>query len=497
MRRLAALLLALVAALCVLTPSPAAADGPISSGTEIACDLTTGGVLGVIVGGEGADRICDVVGDTVEKKVKEEWKAVWDSVIGDVIRSSMDVAKWMLKILLTLALQGPSLNLEATGLFGQDASLAGMLVWLGWVIASLGLMWQLGKMAVTGQVKYAGQAMLGFLQNALITGVGVTVVAMLLKLGDAMTTGLVNVTFDSSGQAYERIVKVMIPAGIANPITTLGVVQVLFWVGLIQLVMVFLRQSAIPLQCLLLPIAGAGRVGGETTRQWAPRLITSILVVIAYKPILAIIICTGFAEFGEASTVSEWLRGVATLVLGVLAPGPLSKLFAPLGAEMGAGLSAGGAMGAAAGAGNFLGSKLGGDGPSSGGGGAEPTTAVEQARYLEQSMGSQGGQGPEGQAGSEAVAQAARTDAARVPAARSAEAGAMAGAPAAQGAGVGAAGAGVEAAGAGASTGAATGTAAAGGAAAAAGPVAIGIEVLDGVNDAVKGASSAMGGGDK
>ncbi|MFD7753268.1 hypothetical protein [Streptomyces sp. NPDC059757] len=492
MKRILALLLAAVAALCVLTPSPAVADGPIHDGVEIACELGGTGAIGSIL---GSDDLCDVVGDVVEKKVKDEWKSVWDSVIGDVIRSSQDVAKWMLKILLTLALQGPSLNLEATGLFGQDASLAGMLVWLGWVIASLGLMWQLGKMAVTGQMKYAGQAMLGFLQNALITGVGVTVVAMLLKLGDAMTTGLVNVTFDNDGEAYERIVKVMIPAGIANPITVLGVVQVLFWVGLIQLVMVFLRQSAIPLQCLLLPIAGAGRMGGDATRQWAPRLITSILVVIAYKPILAIIICTGFAEFGHSSTLSEWLRGVATLVLGVLAPGPLSKLFAPLGAEMGAGLSAGGALGAAAGAGAYLGKAVGGDGASSGGGGGggEPTTAVEHARYVEQSMGTRGGQSPDGDAGGEAVAQAARNDAgAQVPAARSAEAGATTGA---QTAGAGAAGA--EAAGVGAGSGAAAGTAAAGGAAAAAGPVAIGIQVLDGVNDAVKGASGAIGGGDK
>ncbi|WP_331758885.1 hypothetical protein OH782_42520 (plasmid) [Streptomyces sp. NBC_01544] len=493
MKRILALLLAAVAALCVLTPSPAVADGPIHDGVEIACELGGTGAIGSIL---GSDDLCDVVGDVVEKKVKDEWKSVWDSVIGDVIRSSQDVAKWMLKILLTLALQGPSLNLEATGLFGQDASLAGMLVWLGWVIASLGLMWQLGKMAVTGQMKYAGQAMLGFLQNALITGVGVTVVAMLLKLGDAMTTGLVNVTFDTDGEAYERIVKVMIPAGIANPITVLGVVQVLFWVGLIQLVMVFLRQSAIPLQCLLLPIAGAGRMGGDATRQWAPRLITSILVVIAYKPILAIIICTGFAEFGHSSTLSEWLRGVATLVLGVLAPGPLSKLFAPLGAEMGAGLSAGGALGAAAGAGAYLGKAVGGDGASSGGGGGgEPTTAVEHARYVEQSMGTRGSQSSDGDAGGEAVAQAARNDAgARVPAARSAEAGATTGAKTAE---VGAAGAGattgaqtaeVRAAGAGAGSSAAAGVA---------GPVAIGIQVLDGVNDAVKGASGAIGGGDK
>lgn len=480
MRRLLAFLLALTAALSLMQVQPAAADGPIGNGVQVLCDVATGPVGGLIgypvVGGD----LCDKVGDSVARHVNAAWKDVWDSVLGDVIKSAEDVVKWLLQRVFTVALAGPSLDLAATGLFGRDATLSGMLVWLGWVIAAVGLMWQLGKMAVTGQMKYAGQALVGWVQNALLTGIGVTMVALLLKLGDLLTTGLVNKTFDNGGLASKRIIAVMMPAGIDNPMMALGVVVVLLLVGFVQLVMVFLRQSAIPIQCLLLPIAGAGRVGGETTRQWAPRLINSIVVVIAYKPILAVIICAGFSEFGHAQTLAEWLRGLATLLLAVLAPGPLTKLFAPFSEAIGGGLSAGGALGAAASAGSYLGSRSGGDGggDSGNGGGSAPTTAVEHSKHLEQTMKSQKsqsqGQGSTGSEGGDAVPHAARNDAAaRVPIqAGSAEA----------------AGAGTDSA-----TGGGTGAAASGGTAPAAGPGALALVVLDGLNDAVQKGSSELG----
>ncbi|CAM5316392.1 Pyrophosphate--fructose 6-phosphate 1-phosphotransferase [Streptomyces badius] len=93
----------------------------------------------------------------------------------------------------------------------------------------------------------------------------------------------------------------------------------------------------------------------------------------AYKPLLAIIICTGFAEFGEAVTLAEWLRGCATLLLGILAPGPLMKIFAPFGAAVGGGMAAGGMSPALAAAADYFGGKSSG----SGGGGGEPASAVD------------------------------------------------------------------------------------------------------------------------
>ncbi|WP_328418477.1 hypothetical protein OG542_40525 (plasmid) [Streptomyces violaceus] len=506
-RRLAALLLALVAVLgvSVSAPQPArAAPGPIGGGIEASCRIITGPILGTIMpgGGQapgrpgsltGADA-CDAIGKVGEEKVKEAWKAVWDSVLGDIIHSAMDVTKWIIKKVLTFSLLGPSVDLEGTGLWGGKATLAGMLTWLGLVIAVAGVIWNLGKMAVTGQAKHAGRAMTGWVENFFLSFLGVSLFALLLVLGDALSAGLVNATFADDGQAYERIVAVMLPIAITNPITVLCVVAALLLIGFIQMVMIFLRQSAIPIICLLLPVAGGGRTGGEATRKWAPTLITTGMVIVAYKPIVAVIICTGFAEFGHSKTLVEWLRGFATLVLAVVAPGPLTKVFAPFGAAVGAGMGAGGASGALSAAAGYLGGKSKDSGGDSGGdAGSGPTDAVSHAQFVEQSMGSQsqggnGSSGEDGGAGGDAQAQAARNEAgARVPG--------QAGAEGAAGADAAAAGTSSSAAGTGTAAAGAAGTA--GTAAAGAGAVGVGIQVLDGVNDAIQGASGQVGGGEQ
>ncbi|MGA5183092.1 hypothetical protein ACPCBF_25460 [Streptomyces pseudogriseolus] len=502
MRRLAALLLALTAVvgLTVSASAPAVALPDPGDAAEIACRVGSSSIWDVIPGDIGApsDSItgsseCEKVDEAVEKAMKASWKAVWDSVVGDIIRAARDATAWSLKKTLTFSLEGPSVDLEGTGLWGGKATLAGMLAWLGLVIAVAGVMWNLGKMALTGQAKHAGRAMGGWVENLVLSFLGVGMFGLLLVAGDAMTAGLVNATFADDGAAYEQILTVLVPAAIINPIVALCMVGVLLLIGFVQMVMIFLRQAAIPIICLLLPVAGGGRTGGETTRKWAPTLITSGIVIITYKPIVAIIICTGFAEVGHPENVVAWLRGVATLFLGILAPGPLFKIFAPFGAAVGSAMGSGGASSALSAAAGYLGAKKekGGDSDSgSNDRGHAPADPVSHAQYVDQVRPGAGqnpgrpGDGAGGQNGSQggdAQAQAAR-NAPRVPGQAGAagtdgaDAAAGASSPTATGAGT--------AATAGAAGGAASATGAAGG----------GIQVLDGVNDAVQGTSGQMGG---
>ncbi|MEV6477702.1 hypothetical protein [Streptomyces sp. NPDC051657] len=500
MRKTAALLLALVAVLGILLAPPAAAEdepGGVSKVTKSVCKntairTTTGAIVkagaDLISGGD----VCDKAANKTEDVMEEWWQGVWDSVIGDILRSSLDATKWLLRTMLTLALMGPSLDLADTGLFERDASLGGMLVWLGWVIAAVGAMWQIGKAAVTGEGKYWVEFLRGYALNAMLSGIGLTIVVSLLKLGDAISAGILKVTFDDD-KGVERVIAVMVPMAVSNPVLVGGVALVLLVVGFMQLVLIFLRQSAIPIQCLLLPVAGAGLMGGKATQSWAPKLITSICMVIAYKPIVTIIVCVGFAELGNSSSVVEWMRGLATLLLAVLAPGPLAKVFSPFGAELGGGMSAGGAMGGvlgmAAGAGGKAmgdtgsgasgasGGGSGGEGSSGAGGGGSDADPVGQARYVQQSMGPQnGGGGGGGEAGGGAS----------VPSQGSAPGPAPAAADGATGA-----------AGTAADTGMSTGTTAVAGSGAVAAVPGVGmaLQVMDGVNDAVQSAASDIGDG--
>ncbi|MGC5401750.1 hypothetical protein ACPXCP_39180 [Streptomyces sp. DT20] len=459
----------------MLMVRPAAAkDGPVSKVTEYACDMSAGhGTIGTIVK-LGADAVaggdaCKVVGDKVEKATKEAWDAVWNSVIGDALRSALDVVRWLLKTTLTLSLLGPSLDLADTGLFEREATLSGMLIWLGWVIAAFGAMWQIGKAAVTGQSKYWTELLSGFVQNALLSSIGLTMVATLLRAGDVMTTGIVDLTFHDT-KGLDRIIALMVPVALENPAMAAGIILALLLVGFIQIVLTFLRQSVIPIQCMLLPVAGGGLLGGKATQGWAPKLITSICMTIAYKPMVAIIICIGFSEVGRSHSVVEWLRGLATLILAVLAPAPLVKIFSAFGAEVGGSMSAGGALGAAA----NIGAMAAGSGTSGGSSGGDTDSAdpVRQAQNVQQSMGPQGEGEAEGGKGEDALNQAAHTN----------------GESTVPGQGTGPEASLTDGVKTGVDAGLSAGKAAAPG-------IGLTLQVLDGVNDAVQSAASEMGEG--
>ncbi|UQX05423.1 hypothetical protein [Streptomyces sp. RerS4] len=338
-----------------------------------------------------------------------EWTNLKNSLLGDIIESAQDATRWMLHKVLTLSLFGPSLDLKATGLFGRDATLAGMLTWLGLLIAAAGVMWQFARAALTGQARHAGRALLGWVENLVVSACGVGLFGLLLTASDALTTGLVGATF-RGGDLFDRVLKTMVPAGVLNPILVLGLLLVILLAGLVQLVLVFLRQSAIPIICLLLPLASAGRAGGASTRKWLPNLITTGLAVVAYKPLLALLFCIGFSEFGHSQTLTEWLRGCATLILAILAPGPLMKIFAPFGAAVGDGMATGGAGGALGAAAGYFARPKGVPDAT----GAAPSTAVQHAQYVAQSMGNQAHHGDRGS--TDAPTHAARHDPARIPA---------------------------------------------------------------------------------
>ncbi|MFF2119327.1 hypothetical protein ACFVXH_18575 [Kitasatospora sp. NPDC058184] len=473
-RRIAAVLLSLAVVFgsaTAIAPPAAADDGIVGSIVDFGCEQTAVGLVGRIFDTDW----CESAGKATDKAVKEEWNSIWESAVGDWLKAAVELCRTLMAATLTIALKGPSLKLENTGLWNGNAVLAGMMAWLGLMVSVFGFMWQAGRMAVTGQAKHLLRAASGWGQNAMLSVFGVSLVALLLTAGDALTDGLVQGVFHDDTTAFDKIITTMVPNGIVNPVIVAGGAVVLILVGFVQLMLVFLRNSAIPIQCLLLPIAGAGRVGGDATQKWVTKLISSILVGIAYKPVLAVIICAGFTEFGKSDGFAAWLRGLATLMLGILAPGPLTRIFASLSEELGSGMAGSGAVGAMGAIGAMAGrgsGEIAGSG-AEGAGGSQPTTAVEHAKRVEQARSRGKAADDEQDCGSDALAQASRTGAGLVPN------------PTAPGDGAS------SAAGAGGSAGAG-GAAGAAGAATGAGPV---IQVLDGLDQAVQQGAGEIGNG--
>ncbi|MER6845809.1 hypothetical protein [Streptomyces platensis] len=374
-------------------------------------------------------KLLDKAAPEVGKKVVEGAASAFKPFADDVAKFTGD----MIKTGMTWWLMTPSVRIEDTGVLGDPKKAAGsslslhaVMLGVGTLIAVLLTMFQGMRMIMQRKGQPFVQVLQGLLVNVLVNAVGVAVIDSLLVASDQLTKTIIGIGFNDHS-APERMVAMLLPA-MADPGAVLLMALVVFLVGGAQVVLLFLRQAAIPFQALLLPIAGSGQVGAENTRQWLPRLITTILTVICYKPMAAVIISVGFIEMQHGNGIVDWLRGVVTLVLSVFALKGLMSLFAPIGMAMGGGAGGGGLAGGLMGMASSMGASAmtsggsgaegasggdGGSGGSGGGSGSSPSrggsSAQDQAAYMDKN-------GPGGGESSGAQTEAASETAASVPA---------------------------------------------------------------------------------
>ncbi|MGW1666178.1 hypothetical protein [Streptomyces microflavus] len=418
-----------------------------------------------------------------EKTVSAAAQKVTDSVLGDAAKSMAEFTGEFMRVGFGYWLMTDSVQVKDSGVLGdtkdptKSLSLHALMVGIGAGIATILAMFQGIKMIMQRKGAPLGQLLQGLIINVLVSAAGVGVIDALLIASDQLTKAILYVGFGGD-DVPERMASMLLPA-LANPMGLFIIALVVLAVGGIQLVMLFLRQAAIPIQALLIPIAGAGQLGGDSSRQWLPRLFTAMMVIITYKPMSALIIAVGFTEMANGNGIIDFLRGAVTLALSIAALKALLALFAPLGLSMGNAVAAGGGMGGALSmAGNAMASQMGGsDGGGSDGGSTSP---AQHAADMDRNGPAGGGSGESGgseEQGSSAVEQAS----ANVPKQGGATAEAAGAETAAATATEGAAATG------GAATGAAT-------AATAATPVGIALVAAEAGKNAVDKAGGAVGG---
>ncbi len=418
-------------------------------------------------------------------------KALASTVIGDAAESMAEFATEFVKVTFTWWLMTDSVQVKDSGVLGdpdqpndptKSLSLHALMVGIGAGIATILVMFQGIRMIIQRKGTPLAQIFQGLLLNVVVSAAGVGVIDALLIASDQLTKAILYVGFGGDIDVPGRMAALLLPE-IGNPMGLLTIALIALVVSGVQVVMLFLRQAAIPIQALLLPIAGAGQVGGDSSRQWLPRLFTAIMVIITYKPMAALIIAVGFTEMAYGNGIIDFIRGVVTLVLSIIALRSLLALFTPLGLSMGTAVAAGGGLGGALGmVGGALASHMGGSGgpggAGSGGGGGGGSTAASHAADMERNRPPAGNDADTSE-GSTAVKQSS----ASIPQQQGGES-----AAAAEGASAAAAGAG-QAAAAGGSTAAASGTTAAAG-----GPVTLAVVAAEAGKQAINKAGGTVGG---
>jgi type IV secretion system protein TrbL len=366
-----------------------------ASGTaDTKCKSTFGS--GNIIGG-GLCKASQIAAPAAQKEFNSQLN---DSIVKPIAEAIADFTTTVIKGGLAWWLTLPSVQVESSGVTsickgqvqnpdascsggsgsGNSLSLQGILYGAGVLIATLLTIIQGIRTAIRRKGTPLMEALQGLLVMVLVCGVGIGVIDGLLAGSDVLTDAILNTAFNGKANAPDVLVKVLLPAGplAANPMAVILMAVVVLLVGIVQCILLFLRQAAVPIQALMLPVAGAGQVGGPSTRQWLPRLMTAIMTVIVYKPLAALIIAVGFVEVTNAPDIVSWIRGVVTLVLSVIALKALIGVFAPLGVAVGGG-AGGGMLGPA------LDIAARAMGRGQGGGSSAPTSAVDHAKDMERS----------------------------------------------------------------------------------------------------------------
>jgi hypothetical protein len=344
-RQAAVAVLALVLLLAWAQPSDAAAQSPAAAWQQAAA-APPAGVEAVdnpfcsifapvcwaaeTVAGAGADLAGEVGG------------AVASTVLSPMADGLADAAQTLLEAALTWWMSVDTVQVSHSGIAG----LTDPVLWIGMLIALILLMTQAIKVILTRRGAPLLEAVVGMGKVALFTGLlsstGLLVFDQLARASDALTAWIAQTAFGNATDIGETIAAAMLVKSAEGLMLTILLCLVTFAAGLVWLVVMFLRQAAIPMQVLLLPIAAAGQVGGGLTRQWLPRLLTSMLVVIAYKPMAMLIIAVGVKGIEAGDGVAAVVRGIVTLILAVVALPMMLKLFMPLSAA--AGTSTGGGL---------------------------------------------------------------------------------------------------------------------------------------------------------
>ncbi|MBF6137757.1 hypothetical protein IU501_32830 [Nocardia otitidiscaviarum] len=291
-------------------------------------------------------------------------KAV-DSAFGKAAESIGRFAGDLLVESMTWWIGTDSISLSYAGVMAGKAPVQKVVFF----IMMAGILTGAMVMMVTRRTEPGAQILLGGVKYIVISSMALIVLSGAIHAGDDFAHQMIDTDANQFGQ---RVQAMLGTATIGNPggVLILGLLGAIL--GFIQWVMGFIRQAGIIVLYNMILFAAAGQL---TTwgRQWFPRIASTCVALVLYKPMAAFIYSLGFQLIGQEQSLTTLVTGLMVVALAVIALPAMLKFFDFMGMHVSGGSGAlglavgglaGGALGAAAvmGGGSGSGSSSGGDG---------------------------------------------------------------------------------------------------------------------------------------
>ncbi|GGG01362.1 hypothetical protein GCM10007304_14200 [Rhodococcoides trifolii] len=244
---------------------------------------------------------------------------------GDILTSSM-----------TWWISTDSINIEPAGLLSQARPIQVVITF----ILMAGVLCTSLLLAITRRGAPLVEMLSGAVKYMVISSLALLVLSQALSAGDAAANALVS---DGAKNFGPDVSKMLGITAINNP-AMLALIALIVWVlSLIQWVFGFIRQGGIIVLAAMISIAAAGQLF-PWGRQWFPRIASSLIALVLYKPMAAMIYTLGFTLVGNETTgnqVQSVIVGTMVLCIAVIALPAMMKFFSWVGGSAVAGGSSG------------------------------------------------------------------------------------------------------------------------------------------------------------
>jgi type IV secretion system protein TrbL len=437
-------------------------------------------IVGSIPGATDACKVVTDPGGAVHAAVGAALGSATNSVFGQFAEQVGQSAGDMLRTSMVWWVKSDSLNIDAAAIADVNKPLQGVFM----LIMMVGVLTSALMMALSRRGQPAVELLMGAFKYVAISSLSLGVLSGALYASDEVSKQLITSGSDHFGDGVAKLLGI---ETLTNPATVLLLGILAFLLALTQWVFGFIRQAGILVLATMISIAAAGQLS-TWGRQWFPRIASSLVALVLYKPMAALIYSTGFKFMGQGKDLATAVIGVMVIALAVIALPAMMKFFSFIGSHAPGGGGSGGGILAGAAGGAVVMSQYGG-------GGGSGSTATSHAAYMDSTGPGTGVSdtppGPGGaateqrSAGSGMTANVSGGEAPGDPTTTTEVAGAHA--PG----GLGGETAGAVATEGAATEGAATGAAATEGAAAAAGPAGVAIAAAGAAMDAVDGAAES------
>ncbi|MGQ0625607.1 MAG: hypothetical protein ACT4PP_13280 [Sporichthyaceae bacterium] len=250
------------------------------------------------------------------------------SPLDEVAAQAAQAAERVLRETFGWWLDAPSVSTQAGGSLAVQAMFLGVSA----LVLTLLVIWQGIRMMVTRRGAPFVEVVRGSMIAGLVIVIGIVVVDGALLAGDQIASAIVGAGFTDSGALVDRMVEVMLADAFTGEVSMLVLIfaVVVLAVCLLTAVFLFLHQIAVPVLGAVLPIAAVGQAGPPATQSWLPRVVTAVLAIVVFKPLVVLVLCVGFLEVSSGSTVLDAIRGAVTLVLAAAVFPVLVRVLSPV-----------------------------------------------------------------------------------------------------------------------------------------------------------------------